>query len=110
MQFHTVKVTIAAIAATLCTLAASAQFYPANGTKDAPYDAQLVITFDDEPELVPGSFVTISDASGKAVDKIAFTDDTQIFADNTPIAVVFLVVSGKKRNFGDKLYKLNNRR
>jgi pectin methylesterase-like acyl-CoA thioesterase len=87
MQFHTAKVTIAAMAAALCTLAASAQFYPANGTKDAPYDAQLVLTFDDEPELMPGSFVTISDASGKAVDKIAFTDDTQTFSDNIPIAV-----------------------
>ena len=80
------------LAAVLCGAclagAVSAQtLYPANGATEAAYDAQLVLTFDAEPELVSGSFVTIYDANGAVIDKIAFTDDEQVFADGTKVAV-----------------------
>lgn len=68
--------------------AVSAQtLYPVNGATEAAYDAQLVLTFDAEPELVPGSFITIYDANGATADTIAFTDDEQVFADGTKVAV-----------------------
>lgn len=88
MQFHILKKTMAVLAAALLTGAVSAQtFYPVNGTADAAYDAQLVVTFDAEPELVPGSFVTIYDANGAVADQIGFTDETQVFADGKEVAV-----------------------
>jgi pectate lyase len=78
--------------ACLCTLSLSftvvAQtFYPANGDTHAPYDAQLQITFEDKPEIVSGSIVTIVSADGSTVDTIACTDDSQVFPDGAQVAV-----------------------
>ncbi len=68
--------------------AVSAQtLYPANGASEAAYDAQLVLTFQAEPELVPGSFITIYDEAGAIADQIAFTDDEQTFSDGKTVAV-----------------------
>ena len=88
MQFHVLKKLTMAMGVAFLACALNAQtLYPANGATDAPYDAQLMLTFDDEPELVPGSFITIYDANGAVADKIAFTDDEQVFADKAKVAV-----------------------
>ena len=88
MQIHVFKKLTVVLCGALLAAAASAQtLYPANGAVDAPYDAQLVLTFPTEPELVPGSFITIFDATGALAEKIAFTDDEQTFADGKKVAV-----------------------
>lgn len=87
MQILTKK-HIAVLCGALLAGALTAQtLYPANGAREAAYDAQLVLTFDTEPELVAGSFITIYDASGATADTIAFTDGEQVFADGTKVAV-----------------------
>ena len=87
MRYLTKKHAAVLCGAFLAGAVSAQSLYPANGATEAAYDAQLVLTFDAEPELVPGSFITIYDASGAAADTIAFTDDEQVFADGTKVAV-----------------------
>ena len=87
MQFQMKKLAAVLCGACLAGAVSAQTLYPANGATEAAYDAQLVLTFDAEPELVSGSFVTIYDANGAVIDKIAFTDDEQVFADGTKVAV-----------------------
>lgn len=92
MQSHMKKIA-AVLCGTLLAGALSAQtLYPAKNATDAAYDTQLVLTFQTEPELVPGSFITIYNADGTVADTIAFTDDEQIFADGTKVAVASQLV------------------
>ena len=92
MQSHMKKIA-AVLCGTLLAGALSAQtLYPAKNATDAAYDTQLVLTFQTEPELVPGSFITIYNADGTVADTIAFTDDEQTFADGTKVAVASQLV------------------
>ena len=58
------------------------------------------------------------DELGLSLDRLAYKDGyndyMMLVCGNLLMScrflVIFLVVSGKKRNFGGKLYKLNNRR
>ena len=48
--------------------------------------------------------------NGLAIMGLQITDFKAGLLINCRFLVIFLVVSGKKRNFDGKLYKLNNRR
>ena len=69
------------------SLATAQTLYPANGALDAPFDAQLRITFAEKPVVNAASKVEIFDASGNIVDTILAQDETQSFSDETVVNV-----------------------
>lgn len=74
----------------LCAMSSFAfaqTLYPASGSANAPYDAQLVLTFDEEPAIPGDTVVQICDGSGAVVDTIAAADEKQSFSDGTTINV-----------------------
>jgi len=69
------------------SLATAQTLYPANGALDAPFDAQLRITFAEKPVVDAATKVEIFNASGNIVDTILAQDETQSFTDETVVNV-----------------------
>lgn len=82
------KLILAALALSASVFAASAvTLSPANGAKDAPYDGQLVVTFDAAHKIAADAKVIISDEAGNTVDTILAADEVQTFSDGTKVNV-----------------------
>lgn len=78
---------------TLVFSVSAQSLFPANGSIDAPYDAQLQITFDKEITLDPDTKIEIYDSEGNLIDTIYSKDEVQVFAD------------GSKKNVGSQLIR-----
>lgn len=71
-----------------CIFALPAQtLYPAHEALDAPFDAQLQITFAENPVVAADAKVEIYDSEGILVDTILAQDETQVFADESVVNV-----------------------
>jgi len=81
------KIVLGAMAAMLSLSAYAQTLYPANGSKDAAYDSQLVLTFDAAQTISSDTQVQILDASGKVVDVINAKDEVQNFTSGADVYV-----------------------